>query len=97
MRNIYSNFCFKGEDKSSNLLESLKIQHDFNHAHAFPNKFSINLTDIETNEFNVVSFVKISRSDSEHPISTSDIYTGFSNDFIKVSDSRHVILYLYLT
>lgn len=55
----------------------------------FPAKFSINLTNIKTNEFNVISFVRIPRNDFEHPITSSRIFTLNENvdDAIKIREN----------
>ncbi len=43
----------------------------------FPDKFSINL-----NNFGEINFTKISRTDFEHPIASSHVYTLNSSDEI---------------
>ena len=73
--------------KNSTIINSLNIQHDSDD-NSFPDKFSIDLTDIENNDLNVIIFVKIPRKSSEHPVSSSDIYSGYSNNFAKMSESR---------
>lgn len=61
----------------------------------FPNKFTINLSKIQTNEFNLISFVKISRNDFEHPISSSNIYvTNEHNNINQFNESIKEVIFI---
>lgn len=55
----------------------------------------INLTHADLKdqiENKIITFKRISRSDSEHPLSVSDIYTTNQNEFIQLTSSEVINL-----
>lgn len=86
-----------GQNENSNIINELKINYKQNSSdeNIFPNKFTINLSKIQTNEFNLISFVKISRNDFEHPISSSNIYvTNEHNNINQFNESIKEVIFI---
>ena len=66
------------KETSSVIIDSLKICFESN-SDIFPNQFTINLTSIETNELDVVTFIKMFKHSLDHPVTSSDIYSFDKN------------------
>ena len=75
--------------QGSTILNELLIDYHEKTVGKFPWKFSINLTNVKTNELNIISFIRIHKNHFAHPIASSRIFSWNENkdDDIKLQEN----------